>query len=75
MTSEYTFFLVYISELYPTQVRVLGMSLVNLISAVILSVSSFIIQNAINSGFKIMIVFCIFAGSGVLFSFCLPETY
>ncbi len=74
ITAEWTFFFVYVTELYPTQVRVIGTSLISLFSAITLSVASFIINGAINSGFSVMIVFSIFAVVSLVVSFFLPET-
>ena len=72
ITTEWTFFLVYVTELYPTQLRVIGTSLVSMFSAINLAVASFIINGAITSGFSVMIVFSIFAAVSLVLSFFLP---
>ena len=62
----------YLIELYPTQVRVIGMSVVTVIGGITIAVSDLIITLANNANFSVMIIFCIFAGIGIVMSICLP---
>lgn len=72
---EYTFFYVYFNELYPTQVRVLGTSLVSLMGGVMVTVAPEIIDACIEHGFPIMIIFSILSACSCFFSYKLPETF
>lgn len=62
------------TELYPTQVRVIGISLITFAGAITLAVSQYIIDSCLRSGFNVMIVFSLFALASVIASFFLPET-
>ena len=72
---EYTFFYVYLTELYPSQIRVVGISLITLTSGITLAVTQLIIDKSIESGFSVMIIFCMFAAASIVASFFLPETF
>ena len=74
VSAEYTYFYVYLTELYPTQVRVIGLSLVTFSGAITLAVSQYIIDSCLSSGFNVMIVFSLFALVSSVASFFLPET-
>jgi hypothetical protein len=74
VSAEYTYFYVYLTELYPTQVRVIGLSLVTFSGAITLAVSQYIIDSCLSSGFNVMIVFSLFALVSLVASFFLPET-
>lgn len=69
------YYLFYFYELYPSQIRVLGISLIILTSGITLAVTQLIIDKSIQSGFSVMIVFCIFAAASIVASLFLPETY
>ena len=72
ITVEYTFFFVYLIELYPTQVRVIGISVVTVVGGITISVSDLIITLSKNGNFSIMIIFCSLAAVSILVSICLP---
>ena len=62
---------VYLTELYPTQVRVIGLSLIIVSGAISLAVSQYIIDSCLSSGFNVMIVFSMFALVSLAASFFL----
>jgi hypothetical protein len=72
ITMEYTFFYVYMTELFPTQVRVIGMSMVTVVGGVIIALADLIVTTANNAGFSIMIIFTVFSGLCVVISARLP---
>lgn len=72
ITSEYIFFDIYVLELYPTQIRVIGTSFVQIIGSIGISFVNFIIDGCEDSGFSIMIVFCIVAALSVAIITKLP---
>jgi len=74
ISAEFTYFYIYMTELYPTQVRVIGISLITFTGAIALAVSQYIIDSCINTGFNVMIVFTLFAVASIIASFFLPET-
>ena len=74
IATEYTFFYVYFNEVYPTQIRVLGTSLVSLMGATVVTVAPEIIDGCIQGGFPIMILFAILSGISMICSWKLPET-
>ena len=74
ITCEFDSFMVYINELYPTQVRMIGIGIVKTAGAVILLFQSMIIQACLDSGFRIMILFAGLSILSAVCSFILPET-
>lgn len=72
VTLEYTFFCVYLNELYPTQIRVIGTSLVELIGSLMVSSAPEILDGCLNSGFPVMILFSAFSILSIIFSKQLP---
>ena len=64
--------MVYINELMPTQVRIIGLAFIKFFGGVILMVESEIISACLDSGFKVMILFAILAGLCVVASYYLP---
>ena len=74
ITNEYTFFWVYLTELYPAQIRIIGVSFVTVMGGVAISVSDLLVTVAQNSGFSVMIIFSIFAFISFLASLKLKET-
>lgn len=75
ISAEYTFFFVYFNELYPTQVRVIGTSLVTLMGGAMVTVSPFLIDACLRSQLPIMALFALMSFLSVLGSCQLPETY
>lgn len=69
---EYIIFEVYLLELYPTQVRLIGGSFVTFFSGITISFSDFIIDGCERAGFSVMIIFTIFAVLSILSSLKLP---
>lgn len=72
VTTEFNFFVIYITELYPTQVRVIGNGLVQIFGSAVLLVAEQIISGCFSSGFRIMILFALMAGLSVVCSAFLP---
>jgi len=72
ITAEYIFLEVYVFELYPTQIRIIGTSFVMVVGSVVISFSDYIIDACENHGFPIMIVFCLLAGVSIIVSLKLP---
>lgn len=72
VTTEFNFFVIYITELYPTQVRVIGNGLVQIFGSAVLLVAEQIISGCFNSGFRIMILFALMGGLSVVSSVFLP---
>jgi hypothetical protein len=71
---EYTFFYVYFNELYPTQIRVIGTSLVSVMGGVMVTIAPEIIDACIGSGFPVMILFTVLSALSAVCSRKLPET-
>jgi MFS transporter, putative metabolite:H+ symporter len=71
---EYTFFYVYFNELYPTQVRVIGTSMVSVMGGIMVTIAPEIIDGCIHSGFPIMILFAVLSALSAACSYKLPET-
>jgi hypothetical protein len=69
---EYTFFYVYFNELYPTQIRVIGTSLVSVMGGVMVTIAPEIIDACISSGFPVMILFTVLSAISAFFSKKLP---
>lgn len=72
---EYTFFYVYFNECYPTQIRVIGTSLVSVMGGIVVTIAPEIIDACISGGFPIMILFAVLSGLSALCSYKLPETF
>ena len=75
ITSQYIFLEVYVLELYPTQIRLIGDSFAQIIGGIAIAFVDFIIDGCEDSGFSVMIVFCIFAALSMVVSSRLPETF
>ena len=58
----------YITELFPTQARVVGYSLVTVLGGITIAVSDLLITLANNSGFSVMILFAAFSLLSLLVS-------
>lgn len=71
---EYTFFYVYFNELYPTQIRVIGTSMVSVMGGIMVTIAPEVIDGCISSGFPIMIIFAILSAFSAVCSYKLPET-
>jgi hypothetical protein len=74
VSAEFTYFYIYVSELYPIQIRIIGISLINFTGAIAIALSQQIITSCLTSGFNVMIVFALFAIASVIASLFLPET-
>ena len=69
---EFSFLEVYTTELFPSQVRVIGFGLIVVLGASGVSASEFIINACINNGFSVMILFSIIAFISIIASLFLP---
>lgn len=69
---QYTFFYIYFNELYPTQIRVIGTSLVSVMGGIIVTLAPEIIDFFLQRSYPIMILFAVFSGLGVILSKMLP---
>ena len=74
ITSEYTFYYVYFNEIYPTQVRVIGTSLITVFGAATITIVPEIIDVCLSNNFPIMAVFAVLSVGSILLSWRLPET-
>lgn len=72
---EFTIFYVYQNELYPTQARVVGTSVVSLVGQGIAIFSSEIIDLCFANDFPVMILFSSLSFLCIIISLRLPETY
>ena len=72
VSSAFTFYAVYLNELFPTQVRIVGIGFIKSWGALTGMASSEIISACFNSGFKIMILFAILAGISMIITWALP---
>jgi MFS family permease len=75
ISAEFTFFYVYLTEVYPTQVRVIAISVVTVAGGITTSLADLIITLCENAGFSVMIVFAIASFISILVSLKLPETF
>ena len=75
VTNAFNNYLVYLNELYPTQIRGVAMGFIKIFGAVTIMLSSRIVNACLNSGFKIMILFTILAVISVVLYYLLPETF
>ena len=72
ITTEYTFYYVYITELFPTQARMVGFSMITVSGGVTIALSDLMITLSSNAGFSVMIIFAAFALINLVASCCLP---
>ena len=75
VSNAFNNYAVYLNELYPTQIRIVGIAFIKMFGAITTMVSSQIIHACISSGFKIMILFTILAGVSIVLYYLLPETH
>lgn len=61
VSNAFNFFAIYLNEIFPTQVRVIGVGFVKTFAAMTSMVASQIIDACLNGGFKIMILFTVMA--------------
>ena len=54
---EYATFFIYFNELYPTQVRVLGTSLVSSIGGIMAIIAPLLLEYCFQVGFPVMVIF------------------
>lgn len=74
ITVEYSFLYIYINELFPTQVQILGFGFNEIFGAMTLVSSKWLISFCLNGGIKIMIIFAVLAALSMVCSYFLPET-
>ena len=74
ITAEFNIFVVYMNELYPTPVRLIGIGFVESFGGVTLMFAAQIISAFRSGGVKIMILFAGLALLGLGCSWVLPET-
>ena len=75
VSNAFNNYAVYLNELYPTQVRIVGIGFIKMFGAITTMVSSQIIHACISGGFKIMILFSLLAGISIFLYYLLPETH
>lgn len=75
VSNAFNNYAVYLNELYPTQIRIVGIAFIKMFGAITTMVSSQIIHACISSGFKIMILFTILAAISIVLYYILPETH
>lgn len=73
--NAFNFYGIYLNELFPTQVRVIGLNFIKTWGSLTSMVSSQIINACFNSGFPIMLVFAILAAISIGLSYILPESH
>lgn len=72
---EFTIFYVYQNELFPTQARLIGTSVVSLVGEGVVIFGSEIIDLCLENGFPVMIIFASLSSLCIFVSFLLPETF
>ena len=75
VSSAFNFYSVYLNELYPTQVRIIGIGFTKSWGSMTSMASAQIISACLSSGFKIMLLFAILASICIFLSYLLPETH
>ena len=75
VVAEFNFFLVYINELYPTQVRIIGIGFIKIFGGLSQTLAALLISLCLRNNFRIMIIFSTLAGVCVVCSRFLPETF
>jgi hypothetical protein len=72
---EFTIFYVYMNEVFPTQARVVGTSVVSLVGEAVVIFSSEIIDLCFLNDFPVMILFSSLSFVCIVISLGLPETF
>jgi hypothetical protein len=72
VSNAFNFYAVYLNELYPTQIRIIGVGFIKTFGSLTIMTSSQIINACLNSGFKIMLLFAILAAFSIFLSYILP---
>ena len=72
VSNAFNNYVVFLNELYPTQIRIVGIAFIKMFGAMTTMVSAQIIHACISSGFKIMILFCILAAISMGLYYILP---
>jgi len=75
VSNSFNFYAIYLNELFPTQVRVIGTGFIKTWGSLTSMVSSQIINACLNGGFSIMLLFAILAAFSIFLSYLLPETH
>jgi hypothetical protein len=75
ISNEFNFYLVYLNESLPTQVRIIAIGFIKTFGAITTMSTPGILHMCLNSGFPIMLLFGLMAGLSVVCSWALPETY
>ena len=74
-TAEYNCYMMSVNELFPTQVRLIGISFVKTIGGSSLMLSGLLISFCMSTGFRIMVVFTGLSVLGMGVVYLLPESY
>ena len=74
ITVEFTIFYVYLNELFPTQVRVLGFALLMVTGGLSLTFVPLLLEVCLENGVSIMAIFALLSGFSAFLSKYLPET-
>jgi tetrahydromethanopterin S-methyltransferase subunit E len=72
VSNEFNFYVVYLNELYPTQMRIIGVGFIKTFGSVTVMLSSQILNACLNTGFPIMVLFAILAAISIFVSWLLP---
>ena len=72
VSNAFNFYSVYNNELYPTQIRIIGLGFLKTFGSTTTMVSSQILNFFINNDYKIMILFSVLAGVNIVFCYFLP---
>jgi hypothetical protein len=75
VSNAFNFYSIYLNELFPTQVRIIGVGFIKTFGSLTVTFSGQLISACLNGGFKIMILFAILAGICGILSWMLPETF
>ena len=75
ISNEFNFYIVYLNEAFPTQIRIIAIGFIKTFGTITVMLTPALITACANSGFPIMLIFGIMAGISVWCSYVLPETY
>lgn len=75
ISNEFNFYLVYLNETFPTQVRIIAIGFIKTFGTITVMLAPALINACASSGFPLMLVFGIMAAISVWCSYVLPETY
>ena len=72
---EFNFFLVYVNELFPTQVRIIGIGFIKIFGGLSQTLAPQLISICLSSGFRVMAVLATLAAISSVCACFLPETF